>query len=120
MKRLTLSLILLAGTAQADEAALLAFVASFEAKDPAACEALFAPRARFIDLGNDFSARIPWFCQAVVDGNGQYTLLSQSTEGATTTFTADFQAGGYFAPLTGTLTTRAGKITDLVIERRTE
>jgi hypothetical protein len=120
MKRLTLSLILLAGHAQADEAVLQAFVASFDAGDPAACAALFAPDARFLDLGNDFSDRIAWFCQAVVDGSGRYTLLSQSTSGATTRFTADFRAGAYLAPLTGALTAGAGRITDLVIERRAD
>jgi hypothetical protein len=105
-------------SAKADEAALNAYVASFEASDPKACEATFAPGARFIDLGNDFSDRITWFCGAVVDGNGRYTVSNVVTEGATTTFDLEFRAGGYFLVGKGALTGTDGKIADLVIERR--
>jgi hypothetical protein len=104
--------------AKADEAALNAYVASFEAADPKACEATFATGARFIDLGNDFSDRITWFCGAVVEGNGRYTVSNIVTEGATTRFDLEFRAGGYFLDGKGVLTGTDGKITDLVIERK--
>jgi hypothetical protein len=118
MKKLTLLLLALPVPALADPAALSAYVAAFEAEDPAACVALFAPDARFIDLGNDFSDRLDWFCQAVVDAGGRYTILAQETQGDTSTFTLDFRAGGYFLEGKGSLTGNGGKITALTIERR--
>jgi hypothetical protein len=118
MIRLILPLCLLPGTALADAAALDAYVNSFEAEDPAACIATFAPGASFVDLGNDFSDRIAWFCNAVVEGGGRYTILSQQTNGNTTTFTFDYRAGGYFLEGKGELTGTDGRIEELTIERR--
>lgn len=118
MKRFSLALLALSSPAAADPTALAAYVAAFEAEDPAACVATFAPDARFIDLGNDFSARVDWFCNAVIDGGGRYTILSQQTEGATTTADIDYRMGGYFLEGRAILTGEGGRITDLVIERR--
>ena len=118
MKRVIFAAWLVPQLTHADPAALAAYVASFDAGDPAACVATFAPEATFIDLGNDFSDRIDWFCNAVVDGDGTYTILSQETEGDTTTFTVDYRAGGYFLQSQGTLRGTDGKIAALTIERR--
>lgn len=118
MRLLTFALIFAAAPAAADPAALAAYVESFEAEDPAACVATFAQGARFIDLGNDFSNRLDWFCNAVIDGGGRYTILSQTTTGDVTTFVLDYRAGGYFLEGTGSLTGIDGRISSLIIERR--
>lgn len=118
MRLLASALFFAAAPATADPAALAAYVESFEAEDPEACVATFAPGARFIDLGNDFSDRLDWFCNAVVDGGGRYTILSQATTGDVTTFVLDYRAGGDFLEGKGSLTGIDGRITSLIIERR--
>lgn len=108
----------LANTASADPVALDAYVTAFERSDPAACEASFAPGATFIDLGNDFSERLGWFCGAVVDGGGRYTITNATTVDDTTTFDLFYKAGGYELEGRGELKGLNGLIETLVIERR--
>jgi hypothetical protein len=103
--------------ARADAALLDAYRTAFEAGDPAACRALFAPGARFMDLGNDFSERLDWFCQAVVDGNGRCIFTDVATDGDTTTFRFSFTAGSYAVSGTGSLAGTDGRIVELVIEQ---
>ena len=107
--------LMLALPAKADPQALDAFVASFDNADPAACEAAFADGATFVDLGRDLSERIGWFCGAVVDGDGRYTITDPMTEGDTTRFGFAYRAGGYTAQGAGELTGRDGMIEGLTL-----
>ena len=101
--------------AKADPEALDAFVASFENADSAACEAAFMDGATFVDLGRDLSERIGWFCGAVVDGDGRYTISDPVTQGDTTRFGFAYRAGGYTAQGAGELTGRDGMIEGLTL-----
>lgn len=100
---------------RADPQALNAFVSSFERADPAACEATFAPGATFFDLERDLSERIAWFCNAVVDGEGRYTITDPVTDGDTTRFGFAYRAGSYAASGTGELTGKNGVIESLAL-----
>ncbi|WP_308915708.1 hypothetical protein [Jannaschia sp. LMIT008] len=107
---------LIPGAASADRAALEAYVGAFEAGDIAACEATFAPGARFIDLGRDLSDRIPWFCDAVIASGGGYVVSGVATQSRTTTAAFVYEAGTYRASGMITLQGEDGLIRSLVIE----
>jgi hypothetical protein len=99
---------------------LLRFVEAVNAGDAAGCLAAFTETARFIDLGNDFSApdRRAWFCNEVVKANAKYTVLSEEVSGQNVSWTFDYRAGSYFLEGKGTATFEGNQIADLLIERR--
>lgn len=106
------------GIATADPVAVNAFVTSIDRKDKQGCIDAFAPGARFIDVGADYSERIEWFCNTVIDTNGTYTVLSMSTDGDTTRWDLSFRADNYRLEGTSTLKGAEGKIIDLTIGPR--
>jgi hypothetical protein len=97
-----------------------AFAAAVNGGDAQACLAVFAPSARFIDLGNDFTAidRRTWFCGEVVRVKGNYATISETRSGDRIDWTFDFRAGGYFLQGKGVAKIEGDRIADLVIEKR--
>jgi hypothetical protein len=117
----TLGTLAISATAHAETSPFKAFTEAVNSGSIEECLATFAPGARFIDLGNDFSApdRMSYFCKAVVDAGSRYTVLTETQEGETITFTFDFkQAGGYALNGKGTARVADGKLSELIIERR--
>lgn len=113
-----LALATLAAPVAADPDVLRTWTDAIEQGNAETCAALFADGATFVDLGRDLSDRIDWFCQAVVDGGGRYEVLSTESEGDTTAWNLRYTAGSYALDGQGTLTAEAGRIVELVIERR--
>jgi hypothetical protein len=111
----------ISATAHAETSPFKAFTEAVNSGSIEECLAAFAPGARFIDLGNDFSApdRMSYFCKAVVDAGSRYTVLTETQEGETISFTFDFkQAGGYALNGKGSATISGGKIGSMMIEAR--
>lgn len=123
MKRsflLTAALLLAAGSAQAETSPFKAFTEAVNAGSVEGCLAIFVEGAPFMDIGKDLTARDrkQWFCDAVVSAKSTYTILSETREGDTITFTVDYRAGGYFLEAKGTATVAGDKIAAMTIEGR--
>ena len=98
--------------------ALEAFVDAIDRGDAEGCATAFVDGAGFVDLGRDMSDRIGWFCQAVVDAGGRYTVESVTVADGVTRWTFSYAAGSYAIEGVGLLREDDGRIRHLVIERR--
>lgn len=114
--------LLLAGTgAEAETSPFRAFTQAVNGGSVAGCLASFrAPDTPFMDIGQNLGApdRKDWFCNAVVEAGGNYTILEETREGDVIVFTVDFRAGSYFLEARGRAVVDGDRIADLVIERR--